>query len=639
MINVGDILNQRYKIQRLIGSGGSAHVYLALDLILDRNVAVKVLRRDFTHEEKALKRFQREAKAISFLTHQNIVNLYDVDEDNSFQYLVMEYIDGIDLRKYIQKNHPISKETIVDIMKQIADAISHAHKQGVIHRDLKTQNIIIRKDGVVKITDFGIATSFNDISVTQTNTLVGSIHYLSPEQARGERATHQSDIYALGIILYEMIMGSVPFKGDTPVSIAMQHFQSSIPSIVGRSSQEIPQSLENIVLKSTAKNPMYRYQTCDELFQDLMTCLHKSKQSLPKFIEPNRPTVQKQSVNKPQQVSQPVLTPKEKPKRKIPLGMLLTGIGALALLIVTLLITLTPKAGLSMPDLRNKEQEQAVQLLSDMGIVVENVVEEQHETVKPGRIIRTNPNHGERLNKQDSVTLYVSSGNGTIKVEDYSEKEYAAIYPELIEKGLIIERRTETSSTVEAGHVISQSITAGANVAKGTVLTLTVSSGAVPFGNYVNQNGQVAKQQLEDLGFVVTIEEETNSQVSVGTVIRQSIEPGTKVDSQQTKDVTLTVSKGVTMPDFSGWNEQAIFNRLSEMGLTASFYIQESNTVPRNEMISQSVKPGTPITSRTDIVITISSGSSRRTSSTQEDESSTQETESSTTTTTENVEE
>lgn len=623
MINIGDILNQRYKIQRLIGSGGSAHVYLAMDLILDRNVAVKVLRRDFTHEEKALKRFQREAKAISFLTHQNIVNLYDVDEDNSFQYLVMEYIDGTDLRKYIQKNHPLSKETIVDIMKQILDAIAHAHRQGVIHRDLKTQNIIIRKDGVVKITDFGIATSYNDISVTQTNTLVGSIHYLSPEQARGNRATHQSDIYALGIILYEMIMGSVPFKGDTPVSIAMQHFQSPIPSIVGRAPQDIPQSLENVVLKATAKNPMYRYQTCDEMFHDLVICLQKGKQSVQKFVEPNRPSVQKQESVKPQQTVQTVPIQKEKQQKKLPVGMLLTAIGTIMLLVTTLWITLTPAASIAMPDVRNEEQERAIEILTDAGLTIENVIEESHDTVKKGSVIRTTPKNGERLRKQDGVTVYVSTGNGAIKVENYVEKEYMAIYASLIEKGLIVERRTETSATIPAGHVISQSITAGSNVAKGTVLTLTVSSGAVPFGNYVNQNGQTAKQQLEDLGFNVTIEEETNSQVPIGAVIRQSIEPNTKVDSQITKDVTLTISKGIVMPDFTGWNEQAIFNRLSELGLTASFYIQESQSVPKNEMISQSVRPGTAITSRTDIVITISSGAAQSSTRMEQTESST----------------
>ncbi|HIZ53348.1 MAG TPA: protein kinase, partial [Candidatus Enterococcus avicola] len=225
MIEVGKKLNGRYLILGTIGSGGMAHVYLAKDLILNREVAVKVLRFDFQNDQNAIRRFQREALAATELVHPNIVAVYDVGEEEGMQYLVMEYVRGMDLKRYIQTRYPLPFQTIVSIMQQILSAVALAHQHRIIHRDLKPQNVLMDEDGTVKIADFGIAIALSETSITQTNTMLGSVHYLSPEQARGSMATNQSDIYALGIILFEMLTGQVPFDGESAVTIALKHFQ------------------------------------------------------------------------------------------------------------------------------------------------------------------------------------------------------------------------------------------------------------------------------------------------------------------------------------------------------------------------------------------------------------------------------
>lgn len=280
MIEIGKKLNGRYHIIGSIGSGGMANVYLAHDLILDRDVAVKVLRFDFQNDQAAIRRFQREALAATELVHPNIVSVYDVGEEDGLQYLVMEYVKGMDLKRYIQTHFPIPYSTVVDITQQILSAVAMAHEHRIIHRDLKPQNILIDEHGTVKITDFGIAIALSETSITQTNTMLGSVHYLSPEQARGSMATNQSDIYAVGIILYEMLTGNVPFDGESAVTIALKHFQEEIPS-VKMFDPGIPQSLENVVRHATAKDPSDRYKTANEMAEDLYTSLSASRLNEP----------------------------------------------------------------------------------------------------------------------------------------------------------------------------------------------------------------------------------------------------------------------------------------------------------------------------------------------------------------------
>lgn len=283
MLETGKTLNGRYKIQTLIGTGGMAAVYLAKDLILDRLVAIKVLRLDFRQNNDMMRRFRREALSATQLTHPNIVGVYDVGQSQEMNYIVMEYVEGTDLKDYIRQRGALHPIEAVRIMMQIVSAIAAAHQNRIIHRDIKPQNILIDREGNVKITDFGIAVALSDTSLTQTNTLLGSVHYLSPEQARGGMATIQTDIYALGIVLYELLTGRVPFDGESAVSIALKHFQEPLPPVVNPTAM-VPQSLENIVLKATVKDPMNRYRSCYEMFQDLKTCLDSTRLYEKKFV-------------------------------------------------------------------------------------------------------------------------------------------------------------------------------------------------------------------------------------------------------------------------------------------------------------------------------------------------------------------
>src|SRR3954471_13050517 len=283
---IGKRINGRYKVLDMVGGGGMDNVYLAHDMILDRDVAVKVLRLDFANDEELIRRFQREAQSATSLVHQNIVSIYDVGEEgDSVYYIVMEYVEGQTLKQYIQQHSPIPVSKALSIMEQLTSAITHAHQNHIIHRDIKPQNILMDQNGNVKITDFGIAMALSATSITQTNSVLGSVHYLSPEQARGGVANHKSDIYSLGIVMFELLTGRLPFSGESAVSIALKHLQSEIPSL-RRWNATVPQSVENIVLKATAKDPFHRYASVQEVEEDLRTALDPERINEAKFVIP-----------------------------------------------------------------------------------------------------------------------------------------------------------------------------------------------------------------------------------------------------------------------------------------------------------------------------------------------------------------
>ena len=264
MLSSGQVINGRYEIIKLIGEGGMANVYLAYDPILKRNVAVKILRGDLSNDEKFVKRFKREAISASSLAHPNIVEIYDVGEENGNYFIVMEYVDGVTLKTLIKKRGKMILAEALDITKQVASGLECAHASCIIHRDIKPQNIMVLDDGLVKITDFGIAVASNSESLTQTNSVMGSVHYLPPEQANGTGSTVRSDIYSLGIMMFEMLTGKVPFKGETAVEIAIKQLKEPLPSI-SMYRDDIPQSVENIILKACAKNPENRYENVSQM--------------------------------------------------------------------------------------------------------------------------------------------------------------------------------------------------------------------------------------------------------------------------------------------------------------------------------------------------------------------------------------
>ena len=310
MITKGQKINNRYEIIRTIGEGGMANVYLGYDTILDRNVAIKVLRGDLSSDEKFVRRFQREALSASSLSHPNIVEVYDVGEDNGLYYIVMEYIDGKTLKQLLKKRGSLTLSEAIDIMLQITDGMAHAHDSYIVHRDLKPQNIMIKDDGQIKITDFGIAMALNATQLTQTNSVMGSVHYLPPEQAAGKGCTIQSDIYSMGIIFYELLTGELPFKGDSAVEIALKQMKDPLPD-VHKMNKDIPQSIENIILKATAKNPKNRYQNVREMYQDLLTALNDDRMNEEPYVYPYKEheVDDATKVMKPIDEGEPIATP------------------------------------------------------------------------------------------------------------------------------------------------------------------------------------------------------------------------------------------------------------------------------------------------------------------------------------------
>ncbi|MDR2465319.1 MAG: Stk1 family PASTA domain-containing Ser/Thr kinase, partial [Streptococcaceae bacterium] len=521
MIEIGMIFNRRYKIMGAIGSGGMANVFLAHDLILDRDVAIKVLRLNFQNDPIATRRFQREALAASELVHPNVVSVYDVGEEGGVQYLVMEYVKGMDLKKYIQKNHPIPNVRVVEIMKQILSAMSLAHAHRIIHRDLKPQNILVDEEGNVKITDFGIAIAFAETALTQTNSMMGSVHYLSPEQARGAMATNRSDIYAIGIILYELLTGTIPFDGDSAVTIALKHFQEELPSIRNQN-PSVPQSLENVALIATSKEAQNRYASAKEMIDDLSTALDESRfneekvsfvdkidQSQTQVIEPINPTIVSSKIPQIDRDSTQSLKdsndsnrPRKGKKRiLIPLFMVLVLGGLFAALYM-----LAPKE-VKIPDLAGKSEAEAIKVIESLNLRVGEIKETESETIKKGDVVKTDPLKNTKVKADREIDIFISSGTTKLEMEDFVGKNYDDAVEELQEFGYkseLLKKKEESSETIPSGQVIGQSIKPGDYVdPNNDELVLTVSSGSYgkEIADYTGMTEQGAEDALLALGF------------------------------------------------------------------------------------------------------------------------------------------
>lgn len=553
MLEAGKTLNGRYKIQSLIGTGGMAAVYLAKDLILDRLVAIKVLRLDFRQNDDAMRRFRREALSATQLIHPNIVGVYDVGQSQEMNYIVMEYVEGTDLKDYVRQRGALHPIEAVRIMMQIVSAIAAAHQNRIIHRDIKPQNILIDKEGNVKITDFGIAVALSDTSLTQTNTLLGSVHYLSPEQARGGMATIQTDIYALGIVLYELLTGKVPFDGESAVSIALKHFQEPLPSIVNPIAM-VPQSLENIVLKATAKDPINRYKNCYEMFEDLKTCLDSTRLYEKKFV----PTTfsGETKVLKPihTQKVKPIQTSREIPivemdeeknvkkKRKWSWIILLLLISIIGIMAYAFLQS-APKE-VQVPDVTNLTEAAAKTKLADAKLNVTDVIQVTSDEIEKGKVIETNPKAGSTVKEKSKITIKVSTGKEAITMKDYRNKKYETARDELKKLGFTVEKQEENSDSVESGKVISQSIAPNQKVeGKDPVITLVVSKGesSIKMANLTGYTRAGAIEYANSNNLTLTITEEEN-EATVDTVIRQSIREGAEV--KKGTALTIVLSKG-----------------------------------------------------------------------------------------------
>ena len=454
MLSRGQKINDRYEIIKTIGEGGMANVYLANDTILDRKVAIKVLRGDLSNDEKFIRRFKREALSVSNLSHPNIVEVYDVGEEDGNYYIVMEYIDGKTLKQLLQKRGALTLTEVIDIMCQLTDGLAHAHEAYIIHRDIKPQNIMIEDNGLVKITDFGIAMALNSTQLTQTNSVMGSVHYLPPEQANGKGSTVKSDIYSLGILMYELLTGSVPFKGDTAVEIALKHMKEKIPSI-RKQNPTIPQSVENIVLKATAKNPKNRYDTVRDMYNDLKTAMDRDNEKRlvyeypendleeTKVITPIVKENKKTIIDKPdEEEGETTKTKSDKNKLPIILSIVLLTV-LIVLAVIFLLISKQDVKEVKVPDVVGITTEEAIEKLKKVGLEYTTKSEES-ETVDEGKVIRTEPKAGSSKTKGSTVTIVESSGKEFLLLEDYTGKNYYEVKAKLELSGVKVEMKTKS---------------------------------------------------------------------------------------------------------------------------------------------------------------------------------------------------
>ena len=587
MIQIGKIFAGRYRIVKQIGRGGMADVYLAKDLILDgEEVAVKVLRTNYQTDPIAVARFQREARAMADLDHPHIVRITDIGEEDGQQYLAMEYVAGLDLKRYIKEHYPLSNEEAVRIMGQILLAMRLAHTRGIVHRDLKPQNILLTPDGTAKVTDFGIAVAFAETSLTQTNSMLGSVHYLSPEQARGSKATVQSDIYAMGIIFYEMLTGHIPYDGDSAVTIALQHFQKPLPSVIDEN-PSVPQALENVVIKATAKKLTDRYQSVAEMYVDLSSSLSYNRRNEPKLVFNDTtkadtktlpkvsqstltsiPKVQTQSPKpqtaKPsQQVSEDNYASKPVKKRKFRVRymILLASIVLVAASLIWIL-SRTP-ATIAIPDVAGQTVAEAKETLKKANFEIGEEKSEASEKVEEGRIIRTDPDAGTARKEGSKINLVVSSGKQSFQLSNYIGRKSTDVIAELKQKKVpenLIKIEEEESSESEAGTVLRQSPAAGTtyDLSKASTITLTVAKKvtSVAMPSYTGSSLEFTKNNLVQ---IVGIKEANIEVVEVstapdgtaeGTVVEQSPKAGEKVDLTKTR-VKISIYKPKTPPSTS----------------------------------------------------------------------------------------
>ena len=576
MSEKGRILADRYELKELIGQGGMADVYLAYDDILKREVAVKILRSSLTGDPIYITRFHREARAAAALCHRNIVEIYDVGEEDDLYYIVMEYVRGQTLKELINKRGALHYVEAVDIMKQVVSATALAHSMGIVHRDLKPQNILVTDSGIVKIADFGIASIQSLSQVTQTDTIMGSLHYLAPEIARGEKATPQSDIYALGVVFYELLRGDVPFNGESPVNIALKHMRDEIPSVRAYN-PAIPQSVENIIIKATAKNINNRYQCADDMLDDLDTCLERLDEEKLTFDQVNTdPTIiasDSQFFTKTAPIDpettqteieeiKPQDEKKKEPmdkKKKIAIGAAIGAVIVCLVIVAGFFLLGGNKDGMMM-DLVGKTEKEATALLIDKGYKVSDDVNyELSDKYEKGLVVATDPEAGHAINKGDTVTLTLSKGKYII-MEDYTGVSYDTAYKKLTKLGYKVKKYEKSDDEYKAGIVIGQSISEGEKQdpnEKGKIITLTVSKGVtITVPSLYGQDINAAKSTLESQGFTNVklsvlpspTDSATINSMSVNTVVKQSVAPYTQVTSKGTEIILYYYDKKPTPP-------------------------------------------------------------------------------------------
>ena len=558
MFSKGQKINDRYEIVKSIGEGGMANVYLAYDTILERNVAVKVLRGDLADDEKFVRRFQREALSASSLSHPNIVEMYDVGEDNGSFYIVMEYIDGKTLKQLVKRRGHLTVDEAIDVMLQLTDGLSHAHDSYIIHRDIKPQNIMILEDGMAKITDFGIAMAINASELTQTNSVMGSVHYLPPEQAAGKGSTIKSDIYSLGILFYEMLAGTMPFRGETAVEIALKHIKDPMPSI-RKVNQKVPQSVENIILKCTAKNPKNRYNNVRELHDDIASALsldrENEKRIVFKYAEDDLDETKVLNTLKDElKVKDKKLVAKEdepivkditdeefKEKGMSKVTKILIAVCSLLIVSILMICVVIPTIfrtpDIKVPDVSGLTVREATKELEKVGLVVQTKVKEDYtDEIEKGKVSKTEPGARQTVKKGASITIYKSLGSNKIEIEDYTNQDYNKVQAKLEVKGIavIIEYKVVDDKEKYKGKedlIMGQSVEKGKFLLNGDSITLYLPKILKEYPDFVKEEYSITEVQsfCKEYGITLEIEEEINDELEEGTITYQSRAAGSEI--------------------------------------------------------------------------------------------------------------
>ncbi|MCI8446329.1 MAG: Stk1 family PASTA domain-containing Ser/Thr kinase [Bacilli bacterium] len=556
MIIKGQKINDRYQIIRTIGEGGMANVYLAYDTILDRNVAVKILRGDLADDEKFVRRFQREAIAASSLSHPNIVEMYDVGDDEGKYFIVMEYVDGKTLKSLIKKRGALTLSEVIDIMLQLTSAISCAHDSYIIHRDIKPQNVMILEDGRVKVMDFGIAMALNSNELTQTNSVMGSVHYLPPEQANGKGSTMKSDIYSLGILMFELLTGKLPFKGDNAVEIAIKQMKEAIPSVC-KINPNIPQSVENVILKACAKNPKNRYESVKEMREDIEKCMDPEHQFEERYVykfpeqdlEDTKvmPPIkeEKNEMEEKEKVEEEVKTTeieesKDKKKKNKMIIIITAIVVALIILVSALTIFLFPKKKkvieVKIPNVNDMTVEQAEEILKKDGFeIAEEVEEEYDDTIEVGKVIKTSPAINKVVKPGTKITLIISKGKEGLEVKDYTKMNFEDVKKELEEAGIEVkenfEEISEETDDLKDGMITKQDVEEGTYLKKGDTISLTYARLVEGYPDFTDGtwNTESIREFCTNNNLYLTLREKEDATVEPGTILTQNREPKSKI--------------------------------------------------------------------------------------------------------------
>ncbi|WP_204189737.1 Stk1 family PASTA domain-containing Ser/Thr kinase [Mammaliicoccus sciuri] len=541
---IGRIIAGRYEFVKYLGGGGMSNVYLAKDKILNRDVAVKVINIPPYEKEKAVVRFEREVQNTTILSHSNVVNVLDVEEDDNCYYLVMEYIEGPTLKEYLCKEGKLSADEAVEMTLQILKGIAHAHHHRIIHRDIKPQNILMTKNGTLKILDFGIARALSETALTETNHVMGSVQYLSPEQAKGQSTDESSDIYSIGIVLYELLTGHPPFNGETPVSVAIKHIQEELPSI-RKERPSIPQSIENVIMKATRKEKSQRYRDTNAMYYDLLTALDdERKDELPRYdsdSDTKTMPVIKADEEESDTKTVPIATTQQnanaqqqnmetnKPKRKrnkwlivfVPILLLCMLVGAIG-------FALTAPKYVDVPNLLGKSRGEALALIDEKGLSKGKITEAYSNSFKEGEVMKVTPKVGSKVKEMTKVDLVISQGVKTFTVEDYVGKSADKTKKQLEKQGFESVRIKEQYDKAENGTVINQNIEPGSKVVpKDTMIILTKSIGVKQeyVKDYTGEEISKATSELEALGFKVE-QSEVESDEPADTIVKQSFKDG-----------------------------------------------------------------------------------------------------------------